>query len=226
MVTRYRLSSSGAGGSVAPAATFCFVDVMRQLERRLEAVLERTANQFFRGTPHVAELAGSIVRVLDLSVDSNGLVPNRILVPESVTAESVPALEAAIQTAIFERGWRIEGPITVVPSSTRAVSVVVERGPLDPWGVLHGPGEPQLKLNRSIIGRSSTADVVIDDPSVSRFHARMWRQDERTLCVDLGSSNGTTVDGKAVGSTPMEVEHGSSVQFGAARFRFERIDDA
>jgi hypothetical protein len=199
---------------------------MRQLERRLEAVLERTANQFFRGTPHVAELAGSIVRVLDLSVDSDGLVPNRILVPETVSVESVPALEEAINTAILERGWRIEGPVTVVPSNTRAVSVVVERGPLHPWGTLHGPGEPQLRLNRSIIGRSSTADVVIDQPSVSRTHARMWRQDERVLCVDLGSSNGTTVDGKAVGSTPVEVEHGSSIQFGTARFRFERSDGA
>jgi hypothetical protein len=114
---------------------------MRQLERKLEAVLERSVGQVFRGTAHVSELAGSLVRVLDLSVDSEGLVPNRILVPGTVPAESVPALEAAIAAAIFERGWRIEGPVTVVPSDVRSVTVTIERGRLPAWAILDGPGQ-------------------------------------------------------------------------------------
>lgn len=199
---------------------------MRRLERRLEAVLEGTAGQLFRGAPHVSELAGSIVRVLDLSVDSDGLVPNKIHVPSPVPPESSGALERAITEAIFERGWRIEGPVEVVPSEARAVSVVVARGFLPAWGELVGIDHHKLRVNRAILGRSSECDVVINDSSVSRHHARLWRQDERVLCVDLNSSNGTSVDGAGVGPNPIEVREGSELAFGATRFRFRRRADA
>ena len=193
---------------------------MRRLERRLEAVLERTAGQLFRGAPHVSELAGSVVRVLDLSVNSDGLVPNKIFVPRPIPTESIAPLEEAITDAVIERGWRIEGPITVVPSDTRAVTVTVERGSLPVWAVLVGSEKHELRANRAVIGRSRGNDVVIGDPSVSRRHACVWRQDERVLCVDYRSSNGTTVDGARVGSAPVEVREGSAMAFGAAVYRF------
>ncbi len=201
---------------------------MRQLERRLEAVIERAAGQFFRGTPHVAELAGSIVRVLDLSVDSSGLVPNRILVPaeDTVAPESIAALEHAITTAVRERGWRTEGPVTVVPSEVRTTTVTVEPGPLPVWGILRGADERELRLNRSVIGRSATCDVVVEDPSVSRRHAMLWQQDERVLCVDLGSSNGTTVESVAIGPNPVAVPTGGRISFGSAVYRLHLIDRA
>ena len=202
------------------AATLYGVDVMRRLERTLESVLERTAGQLFKGAPHVSELAGSIVRVLDLSVNSAGLVPNKILVPVPIPDGTISALESAIADAVAERGWRTEGPITVVPTDVRAVTVTVERGAQDAWGSLRGSEVKELRVNRAVVGRSSRCDVVLDDPSVSREHARLWRQDDRVLCVDLGSSNGTTVDGKPVGTAPVEVEEGSTVTFGAAEFRF------
>lgn len=207
-------------------ATLSPVDVMRRLERRLEAVLEGAGGQLFRGAPHVSELAGSIVRVLDLSVDSEGLVPNKVHVPSPVPPESSAALEQAITEAVIERGWRIEGPIEVVPSETRAVTVVVERGPLPVWGELVGSDNHTLRVNRAILGRSSGCDVVVDDASVSRRHARLWRQDDRILCVDLNSSNGTSVDGAGVGPNPTEVRDGSELALGAIRFRFRRRDDA
>ena len=199
---------------------------MRRLERRLETVLERTAGQLFRGAPHVSELAGSIVRVLDLSTDSDGLVPKRILVPQTVPAASVPELEKVITEATIERGWRIEGPVRVVPSDVRTVTVTVERGELPVWAVLSGVHRHELRLNRSVIGRSSRADVVIDDASVSRVHARIWRQDDRILCVDLHSSNGTSVDGVAIGSNPVVVADGTRLALGALEFEFRRAADA
>lgn len=201
---------------------------MRQLERKLEAVLERTAGQFFRGSPHVSELASSIVRVLDLSVNSEGLVPNRILMPANVALPdaSLRGLEEAIAESVLERGWRIEGPITVIPSDVRTVTVTIERGELPAWGLLRGNVDIPLRINRSVIGRSSSCDVVLDDPSVSREHARIWCQDGRVLCVDLGSSNGTRVDERPVGTSPVPVELGSAVAFGATNFRFARTNSA
>lgn len=209
------------------AATLCGVDVMRRLERRLEAVLERTAGNLFRGEPHISELAGSVVRVLDLSVDSNGLVPNRVLLPVAVPPESLPLLETAISDAIVERGWRVEGQVQVVPSDVRTVTVTIERGPLPAWALLVGEhDEVAVTVNRAVIGRSSECDVVLEDASISRRHAVLWQQDERILIIDLGSSNGTAVDSRPVGGAPTEVGNGSTIRFGAVNYRLRTVSRA
>jgi putative nucleotidyltransferase with HDIG domain len=52
------------------------------------------------------------------------------------------------------------------------------------------PGE------RKTIGRGEHADVRVNDPSLSRLHARLWLDDRGTLLIqDLGSTNGITVNG-------------------------------
>ena len=49
-----------------------------------------------------------------------------------------------------------------------------------------------------VIGRSSAATIQVDDPKVSREHARIVRRDGALQLVDLGSRNGTRVNGKTV----------------------------
>jgi ABC-type multidrug transport system ATPase subunit/pSer/pThr/pTyr-binding forkhead associated (FHA) protein len=53
------------------------------------------------------------------------------------------------------------------------------------------------------LGRSPTADVVLDSPIVSKLHARLVRQDGAVQIEDLGSSNGTYVDGARVERAPL-----------------------
>jgi ABC transport system ATP-binding/permease protein len=51
---------------------------------------------------------------------------------------------------------------------------------------------------RTRIGRDLQNDIVVDDPLVSRFHAELRaRSDGRRELVDLGSRNGTFVNGRA-----------------------------
>jgi hypothetical protein len=224
-----RGASASDGIQMRPPATLCPVDVMRQLERRLEAVLDRAVGQFFRGTPHVAELAGSIVRVLDLAVGDEGSVPNRIVVPvpsEPPDPEALTAMEDAITRATIERGWRLEGPVKILPAAVRGVSATFEPGTLPVWATLEGPTTLEVRHNRSIIGRSPGADVVVDDPSVSRRHALLWRQDDRVLMRDLESANGTTIDSTAVGGKPVTVPDGSLVTFGMVACRVRLARDA
>jgi pSer/pThr/pTyr-binding forkhead associated (FHA) protein len=66
------------------------------------------------------------------------------------------------------------------------------------------------------VGRSSTCSFVINDLSVSRFHAEVIVTEEKVRVKDLRSRNGTFVDGVRV--EEVEVEPGQSVRFGAAHF--------
>jgi serine/threonine protein kinase len=51
-----------------------------------------------------------------------------------------------------------------------------------------------------VIGRGAEADIRIETPLISRAHARLTIQDLECLIEDLGSSNGTFVDGERIGA--------------------------
>lgn len=65
-----------------------------------------------------------------------------------------------------------------------------------------------------ILGReSSSADVVIDDPQVSRAHARIFSQGSGYLVEDLGSTNGTFVNDRRIDS-PQRLGGGDRIRLG------------
>jgi pSer/pThr/pTyr-binding forkhead associated (FHA) protein len=49
--------------------------------------------------------------------------------------------------------------------------------------------DPSLEVGREVEG------LLLDDAGVSRHHARFWVEDGRLMVTDLGSTNGTTVNG-------------------------------
>ncbi len=71
------------------------------------------------------------------------------------------------------------------------------------------------------IGRSSTSDVVLkNDDYASGRHARLTRHGGLLYVEDLGSTNGTFVNGrKTVGATPLR--GGDTVRVGSTTFRYE-----
>ena len=60
------------------------------------------------------------------------------------------------------------------------------------------------------IGRSSKCDIVISDPRASREHARIVQRDKSWVIADLGTSNGTFVDGQRI--TEAELRDGGRIQ--------------
>ena len=68
------------------------------------------------------------------------------------------------------------------------------------------------------LGRSRACDCVVSEPSVSRRHAELRRDETRWLLRDLGSRNGTRVNGLRV-LEEIEVRPGDRVSFGEARYR-------
>ena len=69
------------------------------------------------------------------------------------------------------------------------------------------------------IGRAPDNTIHIDDPSVSGRHAELRRTDKTYHLRDLGSTNGTRVNG--TGATDITLHPGDRVRFGAVDARFE-----
>lgn len=80
-----------------------------------------------------------------------------------------------------------------------------------------------LDRNRAIsIGRSEECDIALPDRQVSRFHARLSWQGEQFVVEDLGSKNGTRVNGQEV-KTPVGLNDGDEIQI-ALRFKLAFVD--
>jgi len=76
---------------------------------------------------------------------------------------------------------------------------------------------PPQPDRRFTIGRAMACDFTLADLSVSRWHARMYHEDEQWLLSDLGSTNGTRLNGWRV-TTGVPVKPGDHVSFGSVSF--------
>jgi pSer/pThr/pTyr-binding forkhead associated (FHA) protein len=82
----------------------------------------------------------------------------------------------------------------------------------------------ELVKSSASIGRDATNDVVIlNDSKVSRLHAELQFRDGRWLLLDLGSRNGTIVNGRQVRQHPLK--GGDKIQCGENIFVFVAFDD-
>ncbi|HEX6527442.1 MAG TPA: DUF1707 and FHA domain-containing protein [Streptosporangiaceae bacterium] len=78
------------------------------------------------------------------------------------------------------------------------------------------PGEPGDGASFTI-GRDQECDLYIPDMTVSRLHARLVREAEGWLLTDLGSTNGTRLNGWRVRAA-VPVRAGDQIRFGSAEF--------
>ena len=68
-------------------------------------------------------------------------------------------------------------------------------------------------LGPEVVGRSPSSDIVIDEPYVSATHARFTIQGPALVLEDLGSTNGTMVNGHTI-DQPVTLRDGDEVQVG------------
>jgi hypothetical protein len=76
-----------------------------------------------------------------------------------------------------------------------------------------------LSGSRVVVGRSREADLVLQDPNVSRRHAELRREDGGWQIVDLGSTNGIKVNGRRVDNAALRP--GDQVTIGVTDLTFE-----
>ncbi len=217
------------------------VNVVRTLERRLERLLEDFIGRAFSGRLHPSEIAGRMAREADFArfdhpagpATANGFT---LTVNPADARDNSEALEELLADEMMsyaaEQGLRLEGPTTVsididdqMPPGQIGCHVEIVPGPITPWARLVSENEAHpIAMNRTVIGRSPDADVIIEHDDISRSHAVIWREGGGVFVRDLGSSNGTFVEGERVGSNPMALEHGSTLSISEHTYRFLRAD--
>jgi two-component system cell cycle response regulator len=126
-----------------------------------------------------------------------------------------------IHATVFGLRSRRDTPMTIVlataPHADRATLTVLAG--VEPGSVL------ALVGRETIFGRSSEATISIDEPSISRRHARIVHaEDGRYFIEDLSSRNGTFVNGSPV--RRIQLRSGDRVQLGrVSLFRFALVDE-
>lgn len=215
----------------------------RELERRLERLVDGVSGAIFRGRVHPVDLGTRIIREADLNLSegpAGPTAPNEYHVALNPSDLELAGdvdrlageLEYTLTTTAADRGWRLAGPasvrlstaVDIKPNHLKILGREVP-GQLAAWGqLIGGPGRhAELHHNRVLIGRADECDVVLSEAEVSRRHAIIHREQGRSWVSDLGSSNGTTVDGAVVSSTS-PLRPGARVMFGPVSFMFRLVD--
>jgi pSer/pThr/pTyr-binding forkhead associated (FHA) protein len=100
----------------------------------------------------------------------------------------------------------------------------MEEATVEIWG-LDGVRRVDLAGGRLTVGKGDGNDVVLDDATVSRLHASLEDFAEGWCVNDLGSSNGTFVNGDRIWG-PHRLRHGDEIRVGRSRLVFRSTADA
>ncbi len=211
---------------------------LRGFEDRLERLVEGSLTMPFRGPMQPIEISHRMLREMDLGrrVGVRGLLaPNHFAVSiskddldrfEGFTDALVHELaESARQHAVNE-GYTFTGPVEVElfeskRLKTGRIDIVASffEGDVRPSLVLADGSSLPIGRAPIVIGRLPGCEVVLSDTNVSRRHAQVALEDGEVLVTDLGSTNGTFVNGRRV--TRAAMRPGDELSIGTSRLRVE-----
>ena len=215
---------------------------IRGFERRLERLVEGAFARAFRSSIRPVELARRLAREMDdgrsVGVRGTPVVPNHFVVYLSSAdynefAEVRDAMRRelcdAARAHARDEGYGFMGPVDV--------ELVVDERFGTGWFEIEarfregagGAGAGSLVLPTGerftlsehpiSIGGRPESNIVLADPNVSRNHAEIRPQGDGFLLTDLGSTNGTKVNGVRV--QQHQLDDGDELTFGNTRLRFE-----
>jgi predicted component of type VI protein secretion system len=135
-------------------------------------------------------------------------IQTRVVQPEDAS-EPEPVEPQSGRTMIYSSAGRVAEPLEERAQSRQATALLL----VDGKRVVVGPGG-------ATVGRSRQCDVVIDDPNVSRRHAEIRPRGGSWVLTDLGSTNGSSLNGRRIDS-PEVIRPGDEIELGTSVLRFE-----
>ncbi|WP_408890648.1 FHA domain-containing protein [Myxococcus faecalis] len=106
------------------------------------------------------------------------------------------------------------------PAAGGGASGPLLRGTVGPWA-----GKTYPLKGKVLVGRLPPAAIILEDDSVSRKHAELEATGRGVLVRDLGSANGTLLNGDPLGPEPVELQPGDQLQFGVIELTFEAPEE-
>lgn len=219
--------------------------LLDSFEKGLERAVNGAFAKTFRSGIQPVEIASALRRELDTKAAV--VSRDRILAPNSLTVRLSPAdgakmaalgstlneeLDTLVQKHAKAQGYSFAGPVSIVvrsdeavPTGTISIDSQTAAGQVSWRAVvdIDGHRHPLTKA-RTVIGRGSDADITIPDPGTSRKHVEILWDGERAMVRDLGSTNGSFLDGRKVGEAALSPD--STVRIGRTEITFRVIPQA
>jgi hypothetical protein len=214
---------------------------LQQFERRLERLVEGVFAKAFRSGVQPVEIGRRLRREMDQhrSIGVRGtIVPNHFTVALSPTdnenfqsfADSLTRdLADYAREHAREEQYTFVGPLLVelTPDAGMGEGQFLVSASIEESSGGGAVGSLVLADGRRIglgdepvtIGRLPECEVPLNDPNVSRRHAEVRRQGADFVVVDLGSTNGTRVNG--AGIRERRLAEGDEISVGNTSLRFE-----
>lgn len=215
---------------------------IRGFERRLERMVEGTFSRVFRSGLKPVELGRRLVREMDanrsVGVTGERVSPNHFVIELSpgdmeqfgdVSESLRRELADAAREHARDEHYSFLGPVSVdLVVSDRlktgnfriAAGLREGKGGVAP-GSLVLPDGQRVVLGEAIVsvGRLSECTLVLEDTNVSRNHAEIRPHGTGFKLIDLGSTNGSKVNGERVAER--QLHDGDLLEFGSIGIRFE-----
>jgi hypothetical protein len=142
--------------------------------------------------------------------------------PPIAAPAAVPAYPPADPAGPPRRPGEKAGAVRPPGSDTESIppDVAAQMGLARQTVVLsEGPRRLEFEQGRVVLGRGRQVDFQVDDPNVSRRHAVVYLEGGRLFLKDLGSTNGTLLNGRPVTAGPLS--SGDVITVGATEIRVE-----
>ena len=216
---------------------------LQSFENGLERMVEGVFSRAFRSAVRPVELGRRLLREMDerRSVDVKGrrIVPNQFTFHLSATDHAALAdIDEALVAELIEaareygrdEGYHFMGPLAVdlqVDNSLKAgrfgiTSQMKEGAAGTGAGSLVMPSGERVTLSAQpvVFGRSPECTIVLNDSNISRRHAEVRPIAAGYVLADLGSTNGTKINGVRIDSERL-LHDGDIISLGAIHIRFE-----
>jgi len=221
------------------------VGALQRFEKRLEGMVEGAFAKVFKGVVHPVEILNAMQG--EAAAQKSPLPGGRILVPNRYVVHLSAADHARLapyasalskelaQTHseyLGEQGWVVYGDVVVEFARDDAL----DTGTFHVVGHVHTGGDAgvgaaagvrvvtddgrnyPLGVGSTVIGRGDQASVRLADVGASRQHARLDYVGSQVVLHDLGSPNGSLVNGRRVTAVPLNP--GDVIQIGTTRLTF------
>lgn len=215
--------------------------ILDSFERGLERAVNGAFARTFRSGLAPVEITAALRKEMDTHASpvarDRVLVPNRYFVrmsPEDHTAMAalgaglLDELTRLLTDYAAQQRYQLASPpvITLEPDPSITVGLLDVRSSSEQVEV---DWEPVLEIEgirhslgaRTVIGRGSEADITIDDTGISRKHLEIVWDGRRAEARDLGSTNGSTLNGARL--TRAALPNESMLQAGRTRMLFRVV---